>query len=84
MMWSSLCRQFSSACKLKSLSTAAAASRPEVVTVLKLNMLQDNPGAVKKVRVMNFICSIPLSEEGHKLISDATFSTPLFLSFLHF
>jgi hypothetical protein len=95
MMWSSLCRQFSSACQLKqlkSLSTAAAAgSRPEVVTVLKLNMLQDNPGAVKKVRVVMHAFYLQYSlacwrKEGHKLlISDATFSTPLLLSsFIHF
>jgi hypothetical protein len=31
------------------MSTAPAA--PELVSLLKLNMLQDNPGAVKKVRV---------------------------------
>lgn len=36
----------------RSLSTALRPkqSRPEELTVLKLNMLQDNPGAIKKVR----------------------------------
>ena len=45
-MLSSLCRNFSSACSVRTMSTA---SSPELVSVLKLNMLQDNPGAVKKV-----------------------------------
>lgn len=48
-MLSSLCRQFSSACAVRTLSSSAAASA-EVVQILKLNMLQDNPGAVKKRR----------------------------------
>lgn len=54
----SLCRHFSSAVSLHGAPTVTAACRalstttaaaPEVVQVLKLNMLQDNPGAVKKV-----------------------------------
>lgn len=52
----SLCRQFSSSLALRQtpaaacLSTAAARQPEEIVQVLKLNMLQDNPGAVKKKR----------------------------------
>jgi hypothetical protein len=52
----SLCRQFTSAVSLRAISTTAvtwaavAAPAAETVQVLKLNMLQDNPGAVKKVR----------------------------------
>mmetsp|Transcript_18769 Transcript_18769/g.46498 ORF Transcript_18769/g.46498 Transcript_18769/m.46498 type:complete len:293 (+) Transcript_18769:266-1144(+) len=54
----SLCRQFSSSLALRQtpaacLSTTASAAAPqseEVVQVLKLNMLKDNPGAVKKKR----------------------------------
>ncbi|CAJ1959351.1 unnamed protein product [Cylindrotheca closterium] len=51
----SLCRQFSSSLAFRQtpaaacLSTSAAQSQ-EVVEVLKLNMLKDNPGAVKKKR----------------------------------
>jgi hypothetical protein len=54
-MLSSLCRQFSSSLSVgrnssaACLSTAAAPQSEELVTVLKLNMLRDNPGAVKKV-----------------------------------
>jgi hypothetical protein len=33
----------------------ATAAAPETVQVLKLNMLQDNPGAVKKVRKYMFL-----------------------------
>jgi hypothetical protein len=33
----------------------ATAAAPETVQVLKLNMLQDNPGAVKKVRKYLFL-----------------------------
>lgn len=52
----SLCRQISSSLALRRppvtcLSTVAAAPQPEeIVEVLKLNMLKDNPGAVKKKR----------------------------------
>jgi len=51
----SLCRQFSSSLALRQtpaacLSTAAAPQSEEIVEVLKLNMLKDNPGAVKKKR----------------------------------
>ncbi|KAG7369670.1 50S ribosomal protein L15 [Nitzschia inconspicua] len=71
-MFSSLCRQFTSACsihttsQLSALSVVASSSsigrcfqsslasskknNDEFVAVLKLNMLQDNPGAVKKKR----------------------------------
>lgn len=51
----SLCRQFSASLSVQSraaacsLSTAAPRSQ-DIVSVLKLNMLQDNPGAVKKKR----------------------------------
>lgn len=55
-MLSSLCRQFSTTLSVggrstavASLSTAASPQSEELVTLLKLNMLQDNPGAVKKV-----------------------------------
>ncbi len=56
MMLSSLCRQFSTACTVRTLASSAASS-PEVVQVLKLNMLQDNPGAVKKVCVSSFLAT---------------------------
>ena len=59
-MISSLCRQMSSACTLRSarmMSSVASASEPEIVSVLKLNMLQDNPVAVKKVcMLIHIIC----------------------------
>ena len=52
-MLSSLCRHFKSSVTLRpwmmTMSTAAAAATPETIQVLKLNMLHDNPGAVKKV-----------------------------------
>ena len=49
VMLSTLCRQLSSTCTLRPMSTS-----PELVSVLKLNMLQDNPGAVKKVSGLLF------------------------------
>jgi hypothetical protein len=50
-MLSLLCRQFTSAVTVRAMSTmTATAAAPETVQVLKLNMLQDNPGAGKKVR----------------------------------
>lgn len=61
-MLSSLCRQFTSACSVRTMYSAttiraqgaaapiASSSSDEFVSVLKLNMLQDNPGAVKKKR----------------------------------
>ena len=66
-MLSGLCRQFQSTCSLSStrarqpigsfMSTQAAAIKPqeERVESLRLNMLQDNPGAVRKVR-LRVIC----------------------------
>jgi hypothetical protein len=56
-MLSSLCRHISTSVTIGrapsaaclSSTAAASPSEQELVSVLKLNMLQDNPGAVKKV-----------------------------------
>mmetsp|Transcript_18767 Transcript_18767/g.46493 ORF Transcript_18767/g.46493 Transcript_18767/m.46493 type:complete len:80 (+) Transcript_18767:266-505(+) len=74
----SLCRQFSSSLALRQtpaacLSTTASAAAPqseEVVQVLKLNMLKDNPGAVKKVGGRMILLVIMVEE--YPLLWDAS------------